>query len=451
MWVCLSTDIVMGLLLLGLLGYGLWVRTRPTIRRAWGRVFSRPSAAVAATLLLFFTSIAALDSVHFRPALDPAPDGTPIYSPVTRSLLAHWVNETLDAAHPERSYSTPFALKEFDKSTALTPTGRIRDFQPLKAPQTYAWSTTELVLRMALGALLGALLLGAPVWGVARAMNRSAKAMSPAQRSSWLTLIVLGLLFGALLAAWPARHPLGTDAVGNDVLLASLQSLRTALVIGTLATLATLPFAVTLGIAAGFFKGWVDDLIQYLYTTLSSIPGVLLIAAMVLMIQGFMDSHPDLWQTGLERADIKLFMLSLIIGLTGWASLARLLRAETLKLSTLDYVMAARASGVSNLTIMARHILPNVLHIVLIVAVLDFSGIVLYEAVLSYVGVGVDPSMNSFGTMINAARSELSRSPMVWWNLGAAFCFMLTLVLSANVLASSVRDAFDPRANARES
>ncbi len=85
------------------------------------------------------------------------------------------------------------------------------------------------------------------------------------------------------------------------------------------------------------------------------------------------------------------------------------------------------------------------LHIVLIVAVLDFSGIVLYEAVLSYVGVGVDPTTYSFGSMINAGRLELSRTPVVWWNLCTAFVFMLTLVLSANLLASSVREAFDPR------
>ncbi len=94
---------------------------------------------------------------------------------------------------------------------------------------------------------------------------------------------------------------------------------------------------------------------------------------------------------------------------------------------------------------MRRHVLPNVLHIVLIVAVLDFSGIVLYEAVLSYVGVGVDPTTYSFGSMINAGRLELSRTPVVWWNLCTAFVFMLTLVLSANLLASSVREAFDPR------
>jgi peptide/nickel transport system permease protein len=95
---------------------------------------------------------------------------------------------------------------------------------------------------------------------------------------------------------------------------------------------------------------------------------------------------------------------------------------------------------------MRKHVLPNVMHIVIISLVLEFSGIVLYEAVLSYVGVGVDPSTNSFGTMINLARSEMARDPLVWWNLATAFAFMLTLVLAVNLFADAIRDAFDPRA-----
>ena len=97
---------------------------------------------------------------------------------------------------------------------------------------------------------------------------------------------------------------------------------------------------------------------------------------------------------------------------------------------------------------MRRHILPNVMHLVLIVAVLDFSALVLYEAVLSYVGVGVDPNSSSFGSMINIARNEMSRDPVVWWNLATAFTFMVALVLSANLVADAVREAFDPRARA---
>jgi peptide/nickel transport system permease protein len=100
---------------------------------------------------------------------------------------------------------------------------------------------------------------------------------------------------------------------------------------------------------------------------------------------------------------------------------------------------------VSSARILSRHILPNVLHVVLITVVLDFSGLVLAEAVLSYVGVGVDPAMISWGNMINAARLEMAREPVVWWTLAAAFLFMFTLVLAANLFSDVVRAAFDPR------
>jgi len=240
-------------------------------------------------------------------------------------------------------------------------------------------------------------------------------------------------------------HVFGTDRTGNDVLYQALKSVRTAFVIGTLATIATLPFAIVLGILAGYFKGWVDELIQYVYTTLTSVPSVLLIAACVLMMQVFLDKHPEMFETGAERSDVKVFLLCVILGLTGWATLCRLVRGETLKLRELDYVQAATAFGVSSGRIMARHILPNVMHLVLITTVLSFSDLILFEAVLTYVGVGVDPSMNSFGGMINLARSEMSRDPVVWWSFAAAFAFMVLLVLAANLFADGVRDAFDPR------
>ena len=133
------------------------------------------------------------------------------------------------------------------------------------------------------------------------------------------------------------------------------------------------------------------------------------------------------------------------LGLTTWTGLARLLRGETLKLSELEYIQAAHAFGVRHARVITRHLLPNVMHIVLIALVMDFSGLVLAEAVLSYVGVGVDPSTNSFGTMINAARLEMARDPMVWWTLAAAFVLMFVLVLAANLFADAVRDGFDPR------
>jgi peptide/nickel transport system permease protein len=215
--------------------------------------------------------------------------------------------------------------------------------------------------------------------------------------------------------------------------------------IGTLTTLVMLPAAVLLGIMAGYFRGWVDDVIQYLYTTLNSIPGVLLIAAAILLLQVYMSNHADDFASLVERADLRLLFLVLILGVTSWTGLCRLLRGEALKLREVDYVQASTALGVGHFTLIGRHILPNVMHIVLITLVLDFSGLVLAEAVLSYINIGVDPTMNSWGNMINSARLELARDPVVWWSLAAAFLFMFALVLAANLFADVVRDAFDPR------
>lgn len=230
-------------------------------------------------------------------------------------------------------------------------------------------------------------------------------------------------------------HPLGTDKVGRDVLYSALKSIRTGLIIGTLTTLITLPFAIFFGLCAGYFRGWVDDIIQYVYTTLSSVPAVLLIAAMILVLQSRIE----------QNADLRLLVLCGALGITRWISLCRVIRAETLKLREAEFVQAAIALGVRPLTIVRRHIFPNLRHIILMSIILDFSGLVLAEAVLTYVGVGVDPSTYSFGNMINASRLELAREPMVWWPLLGAFGFMFLLVLSANLLADALQEKLDPR------
>jgi peptide/nickel transport system permease protein len=246
-----------------------------------------------------------------------------------------------------------------------------------------------------------------------------------------------------VLSNW--YHVLGTDKVGQDVFYQTLKSFRTSLIIGTLTTLVLLPLGLGLGVMAGYFKGRVDDAIQYVYTTIHSIPSVLLIAAAVLMMQVYIDSHAALFPTTAQRADLRLLFLCVILGFTNWTGMARLLRGEALKLSELEFVQAAHAFGVPHRRILLHHLVPNVAHIVIISLVMDFSSLVLAEAVLSYVGVGVDPSTTSFGTMINSARLEMARDPMVWWSLASAFCFMFVLVLAANLFADAVRDGFDPR------
>ena len=131
------------------------------------------------------------------------------------------------------------------------------------------------------------------------------------------------------------------------------------------------------------------------------------------MLQVYMSNNPGEFQSIYERADLRLFFLCLILGLTSWTGLCRLLRAESLKLKSVEYIKAAEIFGLKRISIIVRHFLPNLVHIVLITIVLDFSGLVLAEAVLSYVNIGVDPTTYSWGNMINAARLELSREPIL--------------------------------------
>ncbi len=464
--VFLPTDVVLFLILLVLLGYVRKAWRNSDLRQAWSVVGRDTAAMCSAVLLLCFVGIALLDSLHYRSLLPPAAtapaNAAPAYATNTLSLLDLLLTRPREAR--EKSYSVPLATHLFDKDSMQRGGVSVRDYPRLEFGGRHLedparqWAS-DVAWRSAQGLAAG-LLASLSLWLLAvQALARHGGLRSAAAwqllrhnrtdlpwRAMLLTGSALLLALGWVAALWPLYHVLGTDQTGNDILYQALKSVRTAVVMGSLATLATLPLALLLGLLAGYFRGWVDDLIQYVYTVLSSIPSVLLIAACVLLIQGFVDSHPDVFVTGLERADIRLFLLASILGLTGWAALARLLRAETFKLAEQDYVLAARAFGVSHWGIMRRHILPNVLHIVLIVSVLDFSGLVLLEAVLSYVGVGVDPTTISFGTMINSARSELARDPVIWWNLLAGFVFMLVFVLAMQLFASGVQDAFDPRA-----
>lgn len=231
---------------------------------------------------------------------------------------------------------------------------------------------------------------------------------------------------------YPGTHLLGTDRIGVDVLYQSLKSIRTGMIIGLLTTLLAVPFAMFFGITAGYYGGFLDDCIQYLYTVMSSIPTVLFIAAfMIIFGQG-------------------LPQLCLAMGIASWTYLCRLLRAETLRLREAEFVQAAIVLGTPSWRIIFRHIIPNVLHLVLITAMLRFSSEVLAEAALTYLGIGVGADTMSWGAMINDARMELTRDPVIWWKLLAAFIFMLGLVLPANIFGDTVRDALDPKLRTQE-
>ena len=223
------------------------------------------------------------------------------------------------------------------------------------------------------------------------------------------------------------RHLLGTDVLGKDVFVETLKACRTALIIGGLTTAIYIPLGALLGILAGYFRRWVDDLIQYIYSTLASIPEILLLVAILLVLG-----------KGLGT-------MALALGITGWVGLCRLIRGETMRQSERPYIAAARALGQTHWKIVIHHLLPNVMHLVLISAVLGFSNIVLAEAILSYLGVGAPVGTASWGAMIDSGRTELSRDPFVWWNITAATTALFGLVLALNLLGDSLRRAFDPK------
>lgn len=358
-----------------------------------------------AVTLSVYAVIGLLDCIHFQ-------HGTQLTSVL--DILITPLN-----SHDEKTYSAPFSVffngeQTISISTLIVKgalTGII-SFAPLAAVMIYFFKKSTSLIAWKTGLITAGIL--------------------------WMLMITTTFLA-------QHYHVFGTNQIGQDMFYQTLKSVRTGLLIGTLTTLFTLPFALFFGLIAGYFGGIVDDVIQYLYTTLSAIPGVLLIAAAVLMIEVIITNHPNTFPTNADRADTRLLALCAILGITGWAGLCRYLRAETLKLREQDFVTASITMGASKLSIILRHVLPNVMHIVIITLVLDFSGLVLAEAVLAYVGVGVDPTTPSWGNMINTSRLELARDPVVWWPLCAALVLMFFLVLAANIFADSVRDAFDPK------
>jgi peptide/nickel transport system permease protein len=442
--ILLWTDMMVWMLVLLIALWGWRLSGSLESKRKWGAVFRSKIAMASVVILLFYLFFTLIDSVHFK--IEGTKEG---HAGEIVSVLDMAFAHRKDVS--ERTYSAPFAKTEYSKSIVVDEKGVTQQRKlPLHhiAPQHALQKHLEAI---GAGIVLSALLIWIHLLWIKEGSLLSCamqvwrgRSRLP-WRTAYVTLILLTVLFSWMYIMSFSFHVLGTDKVGGDLLYASIKSIRTGVLIGILTTLVTLPLAIVLGVSAGFFRGWVDDLIQYLYTTLSSIPGVLLIAAGVLSMQVMMDQHPDWFASTIERSDLRLLFLILILGVTSWTGLCRLLRAETLRISRMDYVTAARAFGVSRWRIMARHIVPNLTHIILISVVLDFSGLVLAEAVLSYVGVGVDPTMYSGGNMINQARLEMAREPMVWWSLFSAFAFMFVLVLAANLFSDRVQHVLDPR------
>jgi len=227
----------------------------------------------------------------------------------------------------------------------------------------------------------------------------------------------------------PGAHLLGTDILGRDVVYRTLKGARVALLIGGLTSLVVIPIALLFGVSAGFFGKRIADAVFFVMTVLASVPSLLLLIALIMAL-------------GRGRVQV-----CVALGVTGWVHFCRIARGEALKLREADFVAAARALGVHDGRIIRRHILPNIAHLIIITFALSFTGLVLSETILSYLGIGLD---GSWGQMIDQARNELSRTPVIWWNLAGASFALFTLVLAVNTIADAMRDIIDPRTRREE-
>jgi peptide/nickel transport system permease protein len=225
------------------------------------------------------------------------------------------------------------------------------------------------------------------------------------------------------------RYWLGTDKYGRDVFSRLLIGVRVSLLVGGIAMLLSLTIGLVLGSAAGYFGGWVDQWIMWLINVIWGIPTLLLVFAITLLLgKGF-------WQ------------VFIAVGLTMWVNVARMVRGQLLATRKLEYVEAARALGYTDFRIIARHILPNILGPVLVVAASNFAAAIIIEAGLSFLGVGVQPPAPSWGGMIKENYNFImTNNPALALAPGIA---IMVLVLAFNLLGNGIRDALDIRESVR--
>lgn len=279
-------------------------------------------------------------------------------------------------------------------------------------------------------------------------------------RRNRLAMVCLGIIvvyvvvailvwFGALGGNWnesigeayqkPSwQHPLGTDIFGLSVWRKMLYGAKVSLTVAFVASIISIGIGMPLGAIAGYYGKWIDEIIVWLYSTLANIPHILLLLAFALVLRNKVLFAGTSYETSITG----MTTVYLAIGLTSWVGLCRLIRGEVIKHKSRDYVTAARAFGCSNLHIIFRHILPNVLHLVIIDFSLRFVGFIHAEVILSFLGLGVK-DQPSWGVMIDDARLELARG--VWWQMAAATLAIFFISLALNIFGDALRDAIDPR------
>lgn len=243
-----------------------------------------------------------------------------------------------------------------------------------------------------------------------------------------------------------ATYWFGTDYLGRDVFARVLQGTRTAFKVGFLATLLSMTIGTVLGMVAGYFGGWIDDLVNWIYSTFAAMPTMLFILAFAMLVsKGFLFPGAEETLRYLRQQygiDTGMLAVYLGIGLTGWVSLCKVTRAETLKLRETQFVQAAQLTGIPLFSILFRHIFPNLVHLVIIYATMRFGFAIMTEVIVSYLGLGVSMEP-SWGTMISEGQQRLWQG--MWWEVTAATLAIFWVVLPLNLFGDKLRDFLDPR------
>lgn len=234
------------------------------------------------------------------------------------------------------------------------------------------------------------------------------------------------------------KEPLGTDALGRSVLHKTFLGTFVSISVGFMANLIAVPLGMLLGALAGYYGRKIDDFIVWFYTTLASIPGIVLLIAIKFAFEGKVLFEKSWFEIDLNG----MAGIYIALGVISWIGTCRLVRAETMKLKELDYITAAKASGQSGFKILLRHIFPNVLHLGIINFSLGFVSAISAEVILSYLNLGVH-ELPSWGKMINEARMEFVAGH--WWELVAAVTATFMIVLAWSIFGDRLRDALDPK------
>jgi len=232
----------------------------------------------------------------------------------------------------------------------------------------------------------------------------------------------------------------GTDFLGRSVLRKTLYGVKISMTVAFLASVISIAIGVPLGAIAGYFRGFVDEIIVWLYTTLSSIPYILLILAFALVLKG---KTISLEWAGLGTFELKgITSVYLAMGLTTWVGICRLIRGEVIKHKEREYILAARSYGCGNSRIILKHLMPNVFHIIIINFSLRFVSFIQAEVILSFLGLG-EKDRPSWGAMIDTARLDLPKG--YWWEMTAATIAIFFISLALNIFGDALRDSLDPK------